>query len=435
MINSHAAFCPLIGGLAISASDKAPDYIVSTKDFSANDNLYIKYLKKVYPDKDIPYYDLFSEYSAPFKKVDLITIVPPCKGLSTASNKSSPTNKTNDWIITFSEAAAKTGTDIILGENSPKLFTAWGQYYAQKLRDVGLTYGYHLTLWYTNTRLHGIPQSRKRSFFSLTRTFPSCLENSFSLFEDLRSETPDYITFLNSFPFSPSDWLSKSYRDHPTILFLDEIGFDFRTPKIKSTNLLRIISENGFLLRFREYIEKYDSLLVDRLKKMCDLYLKKRIIWDKTPRYIAQHDFPTVMYRSMDEAIRSDSYRTLTVRENMRLMGLPELMDEPPKNLYEAIGQNVPTCTGRWATQSTQILSSQSEHDRIVNKLTYDRILRIDNTKKTITYGMKNGHYLDPNDCSYRQSNAKNLSLYSSPDSGQMTEPSAIIKKEAFTLG
>lgn len=434
MINSHAAFCPLIGGLAISASPKPPDYIVSTKNFYANDNLYLKYLKKVHPDQDIPYYDL-DQYSEPYKKVDLITIVPPCKGLSTASSKSGPANPANDWLITFSAAAAKTGSDIIVGENSPHLFSHWGQYYAQKLRDIGEAYGYFLTLWRTNTQLHGIPQARKRTFFSLTRSFPSCLNNRTAIFKDLRSKTPDYVTFLNSFPQAPDnecsvDRLAKDFRDYPTIQFLDEIGFDYRTPDITSTNTLRIISENGLLLKFQEYIEKSDSPFVPELRRMCELYRKKRTIWDKTPRYIAQHDFPTVMYRSMVEALRSDSYRTLTVRENMRLMGLPEAMDEPPYGLIHSISQNVPTCTGRWAVQSAQVLSDPLEHNLISNKLTHDRILRIDNTKQTVSYGLKAGNYLDPTD-PYRHRTTENISLYT----GQSPMDSAIIEKEALVLG
>src|SRR5215216_4928027 len=76
----HAAIIPLAGGAAIGASlalKRDPEYLASWPAFGKNDSYAQQYFK------DVPFYEMTKRIKLP--KVDLITCVPPCSGLSTST--------------------------------------------------------------------------------------------------------------------------------------------------------------------------------------------------------------------------------------------------------------------------------------------------------------------------------------------------------------
>ena len=50
------------------------------------------------------------------------------------------------------------------GENAPGLYTPVGQEVLHKLKEIGMTFNYTFSVGKTDTRLHGIPQRRVRTF-------------------------------------------------------------------------------------------------------------------------------------------------------------------------------------------------------------------------------------------------------------------------------
>ena len=129
---SYGSIVPLIGGESLgiqeSLGGKQPEWVLSYKDFEANDAHYVNYLRDKGWQGDYVFLDEDKKYKA--KKVDVVNTVCPCAGLSTLSAGSSGTNPVNNWMYETAE--------YVLGTISPKVF--WGE---NAPRSVSYT---HLTL-------------------------------------------------------------------------------------------------------------------------------------------------------------------------------------------------------------------------------------------------------------------------------------------------
>ncbi|MFW6283338.1 MAG: DNA cytosine methyltransferase [Minisyncoccales bacterium] len=98
-------------------------------------------------------------------KPDIIIGVPVCSALSSLNQKSSSDYCSIDNIYQLSEFSLETKPKVAIFENAPGLFSKKGKPVREKLYNISKKFGYKLSILNTDTRLHGIPQRRIRTYF------------------------------------------------------------------------------------------------------------------------------------------------------------------------------------------------------------------------------------------------------------------------------
>jgi site-specific DNA-cytosine methylase len=167
----HSSIIPLIGGEAIGveeATGNPPDYLLSYTPFAKNDSHLVNY----YASRGlvVPYHDLDTGPPPFSTKVDAVSSVCPCAGLSSLSVTSSGDSEVNDWMYKTTEYVLnEIKPAVYWGENAPALYTDKGTKVRERLKQMGRDRGYTLSMIRTQSLLHGVPQVRNRSFFFLWR--------------------------------------------------------------------------------------------------------------------------------------------------------------------------------------------------------------------------------------------------------------------------
>ena len=164
----YASIVPLIGGETIAMQNvfgKKPEYILSYSAFKANDLQLLNHYQNT-----IPYYSLDENNSNKniqyIRPVDVVNAVCPCAGLSSLSPSSSTDNKANDWMIESAKYILETiKPKVFWGENAPRLASKMGAPIVKKLRKIAKENGYTMSLYKTKSKLHGLSQTRDRSFY------------------------------------------------------------------------------------------------------------------------------------------------------------------------------------------------------------------------------------------------------------------------------
>lgn len=159
----HASIIPLIGGETIGSEQaygQRPDYLLSYSPFKANDSHLVNHY-----GGEVPYILLDEGGSAPHR-VDVMSSVCPCAGLSLLSGKASADNEKNKWMTTVAEyVMGDLKPEVYWGENAPQLARNMGAPVRDELRRIGLKHGYSMTIYLTKSLLHGVPQVRERTFY------------------------------------------------------------------------------------------------------------------------------------------------------------------------------------------------------------------------------------------------------------------------------
>lgn len=163
----HASIIPLIGGETIGqvqAFGSDPSFFLSYSPFSSNDSHCRHHFK------DVPYYQIDVDAVPKLPKVDVVNTVCPCAGLSTLSPSPNSDSKTNDWLtISTKHVLENLRPRVLWGENAPCLATRLGEPVVANMRTIAKANGYTMTLYRTQSWLHGLPQVRERSFYFLWR--------------------------------------------------------------------------------------------------------------------------------------------------------------------------------------------------------------------------------------------------------------------------
>lgn len=167
-MSSHAAIVPLIGGELIAAEEvfgAPPEWILSYEPFKDNEKHLLSYYD--WQGKDVPYHLIDSEgFKKPDKRVDAVSSVCPCAGLSSYHNHAGEHNPNNQWMLKSTEyVLGEMKPKVLWGENAPALSTNSGTWIRNKLRSIGEKNGYRMSTYFTMSRLHGSPQVRKRTFY------------------------------------------------------------------------------------------------------------------------------------------------------------------------------------------------------------------------------------------------------------------------------
>lgn len=160
---TYASIVPLIGGETIAMENvfgKRPEYILSYSAFKANDSQLLNYY-----NNEVPYH-VIDEGNEKSTYVDVVNAVCPCAGLSSLSPSASSSNLANNWMIESAiYVLGKIKPQCFWGENAPRLASKMGEPIVDRLRKIADSNGYTLSLYKTKSKLHGLSQTRDRSFY------------------------------------------------------------------------------------------------------------------------------------------------------------------------------------------------------------------------------------------------------------------------------
>lgn len=346
---NYASIVPLIGGETIAMQrvfNKKPEYILSYEPFKANDKHLVEYYK------DVPYHVVEANGKSSFPNVSVVNTVCPCAGLSSLSTTANSDSAANDWMRTTARYVLGTlSPQVFWGENAPRLASKMGQPIVEDLRKIGKDFGYTFSIYKTKSILHGLSQTRDRTFYFFWKG------EKVPQFEYIKRKHEKIEDTIRSVKRDPSDPMSILTNDripsenayYKYILQEIEGGIDHATfsSKIeKSTNVLDYIekhttydkvslwmSSNGFDKESVRCMTMFNKLKAGGNIMRKNVEIPKDYIGAFVGHYPTQLTHP-------------DEDRFLTIRECMSIMKLPEdmILQGGKKNINH-ICQNVPVTT------------------------------------------------------------------------------------------
>lgn len=331
----HSAIIPLVGGAAIGAMKslgRKPEYIASWTTFEKND----AYLREYMPD--VPFWLIDGKKKIPkLPKVDIITCVPPCSGLSNATTGTRGCQAPqNQHMLNVAEFGMATKTPVILIENAPALYSQGGYEFFVRFIPLAEKYGYCIQLYKTSTILHGLPQNRVRSFVMLWRgksqPMLNYINENYLPMDQWPEEKGEPV-----YPGKASDdecvaEVLEIFRGWKGLYkYIKEQGGGPQT----AFNLITRLHKNWRKIKFTEH--RYKTLF-DRAKY--------KPVLDVTPTFVQNHT-NALMWKVTTYMVHPRKDRFVNTRELMSWMGLPDNYPTIPKKDMNKIFQNVPVNTVR----------------------------------------------------------------------------------------
>lgn len=331
-----------------------------------------------------------------FEGIDLVTAVPFCSGLSMATTSATSKEKIDsrncnmEWLAEYVLYNIK--PKVYIFENAPGLFTSRGEHVRSGLEAQAKKYGYSIAYYKTDTKLHGVPQMRPRTFVLFIKwrneNGENCPDMQFiaekcKVFSEFISEIPNDCTQRDE--YCPMNELSKSAIEYLTSLY----GKDWRTPVITQAkgHISQFIRNNNLEQGFIDYVtNNKDEKQIEQTKHYFKHIHEKEAIgkgYYETMTHIGVKDLaPAIIFKNMFTYMHPTEDRLLSMREGLHMMGHPDdfILYGTDPDKCRKIGQNVPVNTARWIV---------SEAVRIIND--WDTIERahsgnvafFDNTKQT----------------------------------------------------
>lgn len=385
-----APIIPLIGGFPLGAQKAfgtPPEKIYSYPGFDANDSHYVNYMK------GIEYHMLSDDEQ--YEPLDVIVGTPPCSGLSTMNSGTSelsrgPKCEKNKWMYQiFEDGMTKFQSKVIVIENAPALFTKLGAPVADTIYELCQKHGYSLSLYFTSTHLHGVPQIRKRTFAIAWKSEFAPIMNWYE--RDKKS----WIEYLAEIPADSPQYdtdIDKLILNDPFWNYIKSTTNGDPRSKIIEANCktaFNYINGQSKLEDCKKWFE--DTKNEVGLKLINHAIYKFSInkgIWDSSIR-VFDDCMNAVIGKNIVSTIHPIEDRSLTVRECLHMMGFPhdfELLGFP-KNVNH-IAQNVPVCTAADICREIQLfLDGKLEFSK-------SKYLKQNNMKKEIDYGKEDGRDL-----------------------------------------
>lgn len=355
------AFQPLIGGCAIGAQRAFGSRPTAVLDYDGvgNSELYINYINNI-KGNNIPHFIIDGgAYSKSetlksgnwdaeeFQNLDVVVGVPICAGLSSANCASAGSDKAmgpdavqNNNMIGMAEIVFnKLRPKVYIFENAVKLSTSLGAPVRELLIKIANDNGYAVTLVKCDTLNHGLPQHRTRTFFIACKGEHAPLltfkKSNAKLLEDVVYGTGDNepleVKFIDCIIMK---WLKKHFGD----AWREELA------KFGGPEGLAIHLGNGL----DELIEMSET---DKQRAYFS-HIKAKVDSGKNymsyaPGWLGPYKINSLYARSMGRFLHPTEERGYSLRECMRLMGMPD--DFPIlKKQAGTIGQNVPTTTAEY---------------------------------------------------------------------------------------
>jgi len=366
---THASIIPLIGGETIG-SERAfghpPEFIMSYTPFMQHDAHILNWY-----DNSIPYF-LIDQGQIPTGRVDVISSVCPCAGLSMMSHGYGDHNQNNKWLIETTEFVLSTMRPAVFwGENAPAFAGKIGHNIRENMRQIAESHGYSMSVYRTKSILHGLSQVRERSFYFFWRGDRVPV---FGYFNRPYEKIEDTIFSArgNSLqePINPK---IPSRDDSYYKYVLEEIHggithrqfFDTLDPlKVGANDIISYIERIGVdyadlskWFRTKGNDKEADKCLTKKAKLESGKNIMRRgtvIPKDHIGAFVGH--YPTMLTHP-----REDRY--ITYREAMTIMGLPQNFEllNPKKNANH-ICQNVPVQTAQdMAEEVVAVLEGKRE--------------------------------------------------------------------------
>jgi site-specific DNA-cytosine methylase len=348
-----ATIIPLIGGSAVGcyqATGNKPLYHLSYSAFRDNEKHLTKYWS------DVPRIELDKgETPVTNLELDFVNSVCPCAGLSqlNASRDSTVRDEKNQWM--FESAEHVMGTvkpKVFFGENAPGLFTNSGQSVLNRLRSIGESHNYSMTLYRTNTMLHGIPQRRVRTFYFFWRG------NTAPLLGWFKRNTPPYHEYIKEIPPSATlqnirviNSLEEDFKSYDFLLMKSGKPHEEFVKGHDNTSVHSVYSyleKNGYISECISWLETNypDSKEIKRLKKIRDKAAAGGNYMDSSPGFYYERT-NALVGRTLNYLLHPVEKRSINLRESLHMMGLPHDFEFTNLRDINHIAQNVPTCTAK----------------------------------------------------------------------------------------
>lgn len=355
----HAAIVPLIGGMALGAQKALgtpPEFLMSYTPFEKNDAHAVHHF-------GVPYRVIDRGERHP-TSVDLVTALCPCAGLSALSPSASSDNHNNRWMFETAEYVLSQMRPVLfMGENAPQLTGKLGRPVLKRLKQIGIDNGYTLSTIMTNSLLHGIGQTRNRSFYFF---WPG---DRFPVFEKMRRDHTDIENVITSVRMRDGDamWTPvnpKTPSQDPFYRYvLEEIEGcshrEFHDRISLTTGIMDHIEAHRGYEAFSKWLEERQFhrvaervLRFDEKIKSGGNIMRKHIEVPKVRINAFIGHVPGSLTHPYED-------RFLTVRECLSVMRMPddfELLN--PKRSINHVCQNVPVTTA--ADVVTEALSALS---------------------------------------------------------------------------
>lgn len=354
----HASIIPLIGGETIGSEQafgSRPDFILSWSPFRANDSHLLNYY-----GHEVPYYVL-DEVPLPRERVDVVSSVCPCAGLSMLSNIRSGHNEKNEWMVRCAELVlSEVRPEVYWGENAPVLSSDLGAPVRARLYEIARKNGYSMSLYRTKALLHGVPQVRARTFYFFwkgdrvpildyyarphVRVEDLLLEASRSNFQTeptnprRPSEAPIY-RFILEHLMGGIGHVEYASRIERTVVAVDEI----QKMGVTFAEAAEWMRSKGFEYEAAKCERRHAKIMAGGRIMNWSVIIPR----DYTQAFIS-HAQTTMAFPYED--------RYISYREAMSLMGMPtdfELLD--PKRNLNHVCQNVPVPAAR--DMATEVLA------------------------------------------------------------------------------
>lgn len=335
-------------------------------------------------------------------KIDVLIHVAVCAGLQMLNQQSQgskkrgdPNNDQNQNMYNLTQLGFKTNAKVVCFENAPAAYTITGEGVVERLKEISSNNGYSLQLVKTNTLLHGIPQSRQRTFIMFYK------DSNPGLFEYESLEFKELAEYLD---LIPKDSLHNDQNvgwggvDDPFYQFVLDytdskklseaipkiVGED---PKKKSWTSLQLTEKIGFDKSAEYFKDKGNDNYV-RISLHCLNKVQQGLgYWDSTPYIPNEGKFTNaIIGKNCGKTIHPIEERCLTIRELLWLMGHPhdfELLN--PKSNWPHITQNVPVSTSRYiGSQIKKYLDNELKiqdqnfvkQDNIKQKIDFPKIIK-----------------------------------------------------------
>ena len=370
MTFTHASIIPLIGGEALAATEvfgDRPEYVLSYEIFGDNE----KHLKN-YWQNEVNWYLLDKNQRHP-KKVDVVSSVCPCAGLSMYSTAFGSDNPKNMFMReTAKYVLGEIRPKVFYGENAPGLAGKIGKGVREDLQLIAKENGYVMSIYRTRSLLHGVPQVRERSFYFFFEgdrvPILNYYNRPYTRIEDLISSVRGNTQREPINPGKPTE--DPYYRFilekiHDGKLSHRQFAKEIGTSWLGDSDVLNYIEHRGYKydtvgkwmneryqdLRCVQGTEKWQKIYereVKRCERMYDkitvqgknIMRRQTIIpFDRIGAFVGH--YPTSLSHPVED-------RYVDYREAMSIMGLPqdyELLD--PKKSVNHICQNVPYDTAK----------------------------------------------------------------------------------------
>ena len=338
--------------------------------------------------------------------IDVFQHLAICSGLSmlnaqndkeSLKGRGNPDSDQNQNMYNLTKLGMKTGAKIVSFENAPGAYTKMGKPIIDKLKEIANSYNYSIHLFKTDTLLHGIPQSRKRTFIN----FYKDSNPGFFNFEKIQyTKLNDYLKEINESMLYYNKYIQNTTNDiiYEFVLDYSKSNTLYNAckkyfPNKSTTSALQITEKIGFDKAINYFNKKIKETNLEKYKKGLKICThcknkkdKKMGYWDSTAN-IANNGLyiNSLISKNMHRTLHPTLERGFNIREMLHLMGMPhdfKLSDY--KKRWQMISQNVPVKT---ATFIGLQINFQLQMKNLLNKIISNKKLILEHCKK------KNGNF------------------------------------------